>query len=177
MKRLNLILMVISTLIVFNITFAQSEEQEKEIPIIKPIELEGPRFGFTIVSNKLIDYVAEKNEFDLKPFMAQFGWQFEKRFFTVSSGATAVTEWVFLVGGFEQNKFLPSLTWLIGMRNKYGFELGAGPNLNLSGTSIVYALGITIPVNEINFPVNFAINNSQNGNLYSVLVGFNVRAR
>ncbi len=112
---------------------------------------------------------------ELKPVLAQFGWQFEERFFTVKSGATAVTEWIVLIGGFEQEKFLPSLSWLVGMRSAGGFEFGVGPNLAASGTSFVIATGVTLQSAEINFPINFALSVSKSGSRFTLLFGFNMR--
>jgi hypothetical protein len=140
-----------------------------------PVNLSGPRIGFTYLSDSFVDRIKDRYDMKLNPWIAQFGWQFETRFFTVRSGATAVTEWIFLVGGFEQEKFLPSLSWLIGMRSSKGFEMGMGPNLAVSGTSVVLAAGITLRSDEINFPINVAVASSKSGPRYSFLVGFNIR--
>lgn len=139
------------------------------------MQLSGPRLGITFLSGKFVDNIKEKHEIDLNPTIFQFGWQTETRFFTVKSGATAVSEWVILVGGFEQEKFIPSLTWIIGMRTAEGFEFGAGPNLALSGTSVVLAAGITIQSEEINFPINLAYSTATSGARVSLLFGFNIR--
>ena len=80
-----------------------------------------------------------------------------------------------LAAGFEQEKFLPSVSWLIGIRSAGGFEVGAGPNLSLSGSSLVVATGITLQSKEINFPINLAYATSQSGGRYSLLFGFNLR--
>ena len=158
-------------ILVFNSTFAQ--DQEEDLFVVKPMELSGPRIGVTYLSSSFRNSVSEN--IDLEPFIAQFGWQYEKRFFTVKSGATAVTEFVFLIGGFEQEKFLPSLSWLVGFRSKDGFEVGAGPNLSLSGTAVVIATGFTIQSGEINFPVNISLATSKSGPRFSLLFGFNIR--
>ncbi len=86
-----------------------------------------------------------------------------------------VTEWVILIGGFEQEKFLPSLSWLVGFRTAGGFEFGGGPNLALSGTSMVLAVGVTIQSEEINFPINLALATSKSGPRFSLLFEFNIR--
>ena len=50
--------------------------------------------GLTLLSDgtvaKLKDRLIELE----RPFVSQFGWQFEKQFFTRDSGVTMVTEWV-----------------------------------------------------------------------------------
>ena len=92
-------------------------------PVSGITNLSGPRLGSTLIRGETAEIM--KEDYDAVPFVTQFGWQFETRFFTVESGITGVTEWVILVGGFEQEKFLPSLSWLIGIRTARGFEFGA----------------------------------------------------
>ena len=145
--------------------------------LYRPIELEGPRLGVSFLSDRLFDYIQKDRDIDIKSVISQFGWQFEKRFFALESGTTALTEWILLVGGVDQGLFIPSVSWIIGLRSGNGFELGVGPNLSISGSSLVYAAGITIQSEEINFPVNFAIAPSEHGTRYTILVGFNVRKR
>ncbi len=156
-------------------TFLFSQNEQSEIRIYESLELDGPRLGTTYLSNSFTNTIKKKADISLKPFMSQFGWQFEKRFFSISTGATAVSEWIVLVGGFEQEKFLPSLSWLIGMRSAEGIEFGAGPNLSASGTSVVLAAGITLQSGEINFPLNLAVATSKSGPRVSLLFGFNIR--
>ena len=48
------------------------------------------------------DQIEEDFSKDLGPVISQFGWQFEKRFMSSDTGATAVTEWVLLFGGVDQ---------------------------------------------------------------------------
>jgi len=122
-----------------------------------PIELEGPRIGVTVLSSNFIDKQDEDHGIELRPLVAQVGWQFEKRFFTMSNGGTAISEIVALVGGFEQGSFIPSVSWLLGFRTGSGIEFGMGPNLSLSGSAAVFAIGVTHQSKEVNFPVNFAI--------------------
>ncbi|KAA3618294.1 MAG: hypothetical protein D8M58_20540 [Calditrichaeota bacterium] len=130
--------------IFFLSTQLYSQDTNSDIIVYEAMELSGPRIGFSYLSESFRNTINRKVGVSLEPFMAQFGWQFEKRFFTISTGATAVSEWVALIGGFEQEKFLPSLSWLIGMRSADGFEFGAGPNVSLSGTSVVIAAGVTV---------------------------------
>ena len=53
--------------------------------------------------------------------------------------------------------------------------MGMGPNLAVSGTSVVLAAGINLRSDEINFPINVAVASSKSGPRYSFLVGFNIR--
>ena len=152
-----------------------SQDTSKTVVHIKPYNLSGSRLGVTYLSKKFVRMIEDKHNIDLNQVVAQIGWQWEKRFFTVRSGSTAVSEWVVLVGGFEQERCLPSILWLLGMRNAEGLELGAGPNLSLSGTAFVFATGITVSSDEVNFPINFAVALSRSGPRYSSLFGFNLK--
>lgn len=155
---------------------ALAQDSTKTIVYRTPYNLSGPRLGVTILSQKFINTIKDKHDIKINPIVAQIGWQIEKRFFTVRSGATAVSEWVFLIGGFEQERFLPSGSWLLGMRTANGFEFGAGPNLSLSGTAFILALGVTASSDEVNFPINLAVALSRSGPRYSFLVGFNIKS-
>ncbi len=175
MKKQNL-----SSVLVIAIFFMSNLLQAQEQPGptykgVQPVQLSGPRIGVTFLSDKYVDKIRSEYGVELGSSIAQFGWQFETRFFTLKSGATAVTEWVFLIGGFEQERFLPSLSWLVGFRSAGGFEFGGGPNLSLSGTCLVLAVGVTIQSEEINFPINLALATSKSGPRFSLLFGFNMR--
>ncbi len=168
--------MRLSLALLFGITtFLFSQEATSTLQVHESLELSGPRIGISYLSNSFTNTIKDKADISLNPLMAQFGWQFEKRFFSTSSGATAISEWVLLIGGFEQEKFLPSLSWLIGMRSADGFEFAAGPNLALSGTSVVIVVGVTLQSGEINFPINLALATSKSGPRLSLLFGFNIR--
>ena len=80
-------------------------------PRLKVVGLSGPRFGITALSEGVVEKLRERS-IDVRSNIAQFGWQFEKQFFTKDSGVTMVTEWVALLGGLEQSVVLPSLSWL-----------------------------------------------------------------
>jgi hypothetical protein len=152
--------------------FAQSEET----PVVVPsISLSGPRFGVTMVNGRLSNEL--KSRWDVNPMITQFGWQFETRFFTMPSGTAGLVEWVLLVGGLEQNVFLPSVTCLIGLRSATGLEFGFGPNVSLAGASFAFAAGATLKSNDINFPINLAVVPSSRGGRVSLLIGFNKRKK
>jgi hypothetical protein len=149
-----------------------SAQENSEIE--NSINLDGPRVGITYIApGKLADKLSEN--FDLKPFLTQFGWQFETRYFTLSNGTAGLVEGIILLGGVEQGAFLPSGSLLIGLRNKHGLEFGFGPNLSLAGAAFVLAAGITFHSDNINFPVNFAVIPSIQGIRLSILTGFNAR--
>lgn len=139
------------------------------------LKLAGPRVGFTILSQKYSDNIKEEFSTDINPFITQFGWQFETRVFTLDNGVSGLFEFVPLVGGLEQGKFLPSLSALIGIRGAKGFEFGVGPNVSLGGAGLVLAVGTNFQSQGVNFPVNVALAPSKDGARFSLLFGFNSR--
>jgi hypothetical protein len=139
------------------------------------LKLSGPRLGFTILSQKYIDHIKSDFDTDVNAFMTQFGWQFETRVFTLDNGTSGLFEFVPLVGGLEQGKFLPSLSALIGIRGAKGLEFGIGPNVSLSGAGLVLAAGTNFQSQGVNFPVNLAVAPSNDGMRFSLLFGFNSR--
>ncbi|WP_439880826.1 hypothetical protein ACSX1A_16930 [Pontibacter sp. MBLB2868] len=141
----------------------------------KNLKLSGPRIGFTVLSQRYSDNINEEFNTDVNNFMTQFGWQFETRVFTLDNGVSGLFEFVPLIGGLEQGKFLPSLSALIGIRGAKGFEFGVGPNLSLGGAGLVLAAGTNFQSQGVNFPVNFAFAPSKDGGRFSVLFGFNSR--
>ncbi|GAB3854619.1 hypothetical protein GCM10028822_24710 [Hymenobacter terrigena] len=142
----------------------------------EPIRLDGPRIGFTVLSAGVLDRARESMP-DLNPFLTQFGWQFESRLFRMPNGVSGLAEFVPLVGGLEQGKFLPSISGLLGIRGAKGFEFGVGPNLTPLGANLVLAMGTSFRSNGINFPVNLAVVPGNGGARVSLMLGFNARHR
>lgn len=142
----------------------------------EPIRLDGPRIGFTVLSPSVLAKARESIS-DLSPFLTQFGWQFESRLFRLPNGVSGLVEFVPLVGGLEQGKFLPSVSGLLGMRGAKGFEFGVGPNLTPLGANLVLAMGTSFRSNGINFPVNLAVVPGNGGTRVSLMFGFNARHR
>jgi len=136
--------------------------------------LSGPRVGLTVITGSNADRV--RDELGIQPVITQFGWQFETQLFRSSEGGVmAVTEWVPLAGGMEQGQFIPSLSWLVGLRTATGAEIAVGPNASLAGVGLAVAAGVTFSAGEINIPLNFAMVPSSGGLRVSVLTGFNMR--
>jgi hypothetical protein len=146
-------------------------------PPVKTVNLSGPRIGFTSLSQATVDKLAAEHSIEVRPLITQFGWQFEKQFYSKSSGLTAVNEWVVLVGGLEQDVVLPSVSWIVGLRTKEGAEFGVGPNVTPIGTALVFAAGVTFRSGALNLPVNVAVVPSKAGTRVSMLGGFNFRRR
>jgi hypothetical protein len=146
-------------------------------PYAHSADLSGPRFGLTLLSDGIVEKLAERQLAVTRPYVTQFGWQFERQFFTQDSGVTMVTEWVALLGGLEQSMALPSLSWLVGIRTRDGAEFGIGPNVTPAGTALVFATGMTFRTGAVNVPVNVAVVPSKSGTRVSVLTGFSLRRR
>ncbi len=150
-----------------------------------PRRVGGPRTGLTFLSAGTIDRINEafddgdgapriSAEF---PVVTQFGWQFETRIFQTEEGLTGLAEWVALLGGADRGLFLPSLSFLAGLRAPGGFEIGVGPNLSLGGAAYAVAIGTTTAVGEVGIPMNVAVVFGQDGPRASVLVGFTISER
>jgi hypothetical protein len=145
-------------------------------PAARTVSLSGPRFGVTMLSDGVVAKLQER-AIEVTPTISQFGWQFEKQFYSSHGGLTAVTEWVGLLGGLEQSVALPSLSWMVGVRTRDGAEFGIGPNITPAGTALAIAAGVTFRAGVLNVPVNMAIVPSKAGTRVSVLTGFNLRGR
>ena len=155
-------------------TPAWSQSQLPE-PVTATVNMSGPRFGLTMLSQASVDALAEKRDITVRPLISQFGWQFERRFYTNGDGVTLLNEWIPLISGLEQGVALPSLNWLVGVRTRTGSEFGIGPNVTPLGVGLVVAGGVTIRSGGLHVPLNFAVATSDSGARVSILTGFNVR--
>ena len=142
--------------------------------LTRQLNRSGPRFGVTWLGGALTDTIKSRFDTDVSPIISQFGWQYEKQFASLESGPVALNEWVFLIGGLDQGAFLPSLTWLVGIRSTDNFEFGVGPNATPAGVALAVSMGKTFRSGALAIPVNFAIVPSRFGTRISVLTGFNI---
>jgi hypothetical protein len=78
---------------------AQTQTPDVTIPPppLKTVSLSGPRFGITALSQGVVDKLHERS-IDVRPTITQFGWQFEKEFYSKDGGVAAMNEFVFLLG-------------------------------------------------------------------------------
>lgn len=143
-------------------------------PVTAVVDMSGPRFGFTLLSPDSVTALEERHV-RVRPLISQFGWQFERRFYTNGDGVTLLSEWVPLVSGLEQGVTLPSLNWLVGVRTSTGSEFGLGPNITPLGVGLVVAAGMTVRSGALHVPLNVAVATSRTGARVSILTGFNVR--
>jgi hypothetical protein len=143
-------------------------------PVAKTVSLAGPRFGLTMLNDDMIKKLHERN-INVGSAISQFGWQFEREFYSKQQGPTVLNEWVLLLGGLDQGVAIPSLSWLVGMRTKEGAEFGLGPNITPGGVALALAAGVTFRAGVVNVPMNFAVVPSKYGTRVSVLTGFVLR--
>ena len=156
--------------------FAQDVNVVNPPPPVRSVNLSGPRFGFTSLSEGIVEKLHER-EIDVRPAISQFGWQFEKQFYSKAGGLAAVNEFIVLAGGLEQGVVLPSVSWLVGLRSPTGVEFGLGPNITPAGVALALAGGVTFRSGALNVPVTFAVVPSKDGMRVSMLTGFNFRGR
>ena len=175
--RMNRVVAIVTGILVVSSSaaYAQVVGQSQRPP--ETMSLSGPRAGITYLSPGVVEQIRQDYNRDLNPVVSQFGWQFEKRFMSSDTGATAVTEWVVLFGGIDQGVVIPSLTWLLGMRTVGGIEVAAGPNISPAGTGVALAAGVTMRAGNLNVPFNVAVVPSENGPRFSFLLGFNAKRR
>jgi len=143
---------------------------------VRAVNLSGPRFGFTSLSDSLVEKLHERS-IDIQSPISQFGWQFEKQFYSKAGGLAALNEFVVLAGGLEQGVVVPSVSWLVGLRSPGGAEFGIGPNVTPAGVALAMAGGVTFRSGSLNVPVTFAFVPSKDGMRVSMLTGFNFRGR
>ena len=152
--------------------FAQSGPDAP--PRVHELSLSGPRVGLTMLSEGVQRKLQDKG-LDVSPMISQFGWQFERQFYSKAGGVTAVNEWVVLLGGLDQGTAIPSLSWLVGLRTREGAEFGVGPNLTPAGVALAVSAGVTFKAGSLNVPMNFAVVPTKVGTRVSVLTGFTMR--
>ncbi len=165
----------VAALVVFAApTLLAQAQTDRRVPgNTQAVQLAGPRFGITVLSPALQDSLAA-HDIDVGAVITQFGWQFEKQFLGQPNGVAGVSELVVLIGGLDQGTFLPSVSWIAGLRTKDGAEFGVGPNASLAGVGLAIAAGMTYRGSNLNIPVNVAVVPSRTGARVSILTGFTV---
>jgi hypothetical protein len=143
-------------------------------PLAKTVSLAGPRYGFTFLDDGIVAKL-KSEDIEVKNGISQFGWQFERQFYSKEGGPSVLNEWVLLLGGLDQGVALPSLTWLVGLRTRDGAEFGVGPNITPVGVALALAAGVTFRAGVLNIPMTFAVVPSKDGMRVSLLSGFTLR--
>jgi hypothetical protein len=99
------------------------------------LNLSGPRMGFAYFSGEAGSILQAREGvggFNSNPVMFQFGYQFEVQYLN-QGNFQALFEFIPLVTGLDQGKFLPSIAILNGMRsNISGWEFAFGPTFYLT---------------------------------------------
>ncbi len=161
----------------FQPAHAQRPERA-EARSVRPLprrHLSGPRFGFTTFTGDIAD---KRQSIGKEAIMSQFGWQFETQIVSTNDGNQALMEWVFLVGGVEQDELNLSLTWMAGYRLPNGLEFGVGPSISITKensdptTSMVVAAGTTLPFGDLFIPLNLAVAFAEGGPRITTLMGW-----
>ena len=108
-----------------------------EMPIESPktqVRLNGPRMGASMTFGDAADVLTAKEGeggFNMYPAMFNFGWQQEWQYLS-SGNFQALIEGIFLLGGLESGKMIPSLSILNGFRvGKSGWEFAFGPSFRV----------------------------------------------
>jgi hypothetical protein len=149
-------------------------EAQQPQELVRQINRSGPRFGVTWLAGSIVDTLNSRYSIDVAPVITQFGWQFERQFASLENGPVALNEWILLIGGLDQGAFLPSLTWLVGIRTPGNFEIGIGPNATPAGVALAFSTGYTFKAGALAVPLNMAIVPSKYGVRASILTGFNL---
>lgn len=92
----------------------------------------GPRMGITAYTGSTAAIMMDQREnggFDCLPLMFQFGYQFEQQYLN-EGNFQALFEFIPMVTGLDQGRFIPSFTILNGLRNNSnGWEFAFGPTV------------------------------------------------
>lgn len=167
---------VIAAVVPMGISAQAAIPEEMQARKLPRQHLSGPRFGFTAFTG---DVARLRQSAGKQPIMSQFGWQFETQILSTQSGNRALMEWVVLVGGVEQDEMNLSLGWLAGYRLPNGLEFGVGPNVSVRKeamddltTSMLVAVGATLPFGELYVPANIAVAFAEGGPRITTLLGW-----
>jgi hypothetical protein len=142
--------------------------------LVRELSRSGPRFGVTYLAQGVVNEIGSRYDIEVAQVITQFGWQYERQFASLENGPVALNEWVLLVGGLDQGAFLPSLTWLVGVRTPGNFEFGVGPNATPAGVALAFSTGYTFRAGALAVPLNLAYVPSKYGSRVSLLSGFNL---
>jgi hypothetical protein len=103
-------------------------------PVTERLRLDGPRMGATMFTGKtarILQQPKSQGGYNVVPVMFQFGYQFEKQYLS-SGDFQALFEFIPMVTGLDQGLFIPSMTFMNGIRsNKRGWEFAFGPTFNV----------------------------------------------
>jgi TolB-like protein len=102
---------------------------------IERLNLNGPRMGALFVGGhkgKRMQDNKNVGGYDMLPVMSQFGYQFELQYMA-AGGVQALLEFLPMVSGLDQGRFVPSFTFMNGFRHsRSGWEFAFGPTISFN---------------------------------------------
>jgi hypothetical protein len=123
-----------------NLTKESKIENATNTPEKRSINLNGPRMGAVILTGQnasIWQAPTENGGFNKVPVMFQFGYQVEKQYINTGN-FQALFEFIPQIQGLDQGLFIPSITFLNGLRSSVnGWEFAFGPTFTLSRTANV----------------------------------------
>lgn len=144
-------------------------------PINYQVNMSGPRFGLTMLSNGNIAKLKE-NDITVRPLISQFGWQFEKQVYNGGGNGFAIlSEWIPVIGGMDQGYFLPRSTGSSAHARRPAPSSGSDRTSRRWAWDWSLPEGVTVRSGGVNIPLNFAVASSKSGVRVSIMTGFNVR--
>lgn len=123
-------------LVVTKLTKKNDFENSINNPNQHCLRSDGPRMGFTSFifepsTTKIMRDKRYNGGFEAFPVMFQFGYQFEKQYLN-EGNFQALFEFIPLITGLDQGLFIPSFTFMNGIRNNSsGWELAFGPTVSM----------------------------------------------
>ena len=160
-----------TVLILAVVLLAQTAGAQEPQPRVR--SMAGPRLGVTYLGSYRPPNLLTGTK--LSSVMTQFGWHSEQAVFPFNGGPTLVVEETLLIGGVEQRALVPSMTFLVGVRTRSGWEFGLGPNLALDGAALAFAGGKSFNLGGVSIPVDLAVVSSQGGMRTTLLLGYAVQ--
>ncbi len=126
-----------------------TKKSELDNAINNPYELrlqnDGPRMGMVFLTGKGATVFQNSEEnggyaggYGKLATMFQFGYQFEKQYLN-EGNFQALFEFVPMITGLDQGRFIPSINFLNGIRNNMnGWEFAFGPNFSIGNYATGY---------------------------------------
>lgn len=117
-----------------SLTSKNNYENAVNNPNYNTLKLSGPRMGYAFFAGEAARTLKKakiEGGYDAVPALFQFGYQFEQQY--LSEGKyQALFEFIPMIVGLDQQMFIPSFTFMNGLRNnENGFEFAIGPNFSL----------------------------------------------
>lgn len=101
---------------------------------LNTLNLSGPRMGITYVGGRKGDRLQASKSiggYNMIPVMSQFGYQVESQYMSAGN-IQALVEFIPMVTGMDQGRFIPSITFMNGFRHsKTGWEFAFGPTISV----------------------------------------------